>query len=91
MPGAVEPVRELTAAEAATREVDDLLRLGGEPREGGLSKHVLEGEKTAEQDDVARRPAMPDVSDADCAVEPAAVDAGVPETGCVSRKGILTS
>ena len=91
LPGAVEPVWELPLAEAATREVDDLLGLGGEPREGGLSKHVLEGEKTAEQDDVPRRPAMPDVFDAEGAVEAAAVDAGVPETGRVSRKGILPS
>lgn len=90
LPGAVEPVWELTGAEAVTREVDDLLRLGGEPREGGLSKHVLKGEKTAEQDDVPRRPAMPDVFDAEGAVEAAAVDAGVPETGRVSRKGMLT-
>lgn len=91
VPGAVEPVWEQPAAEAATREVADLLHFGGEPREGGLSKHVLEGEKTTEQDDVPRRPAIPDVFDAEGAVEAPAVDAGVPETGRVSRKGILTS
>ena len=40
--GAVETAREPGEAEAAAPEVEHLLRLGGEPREGGLSKHVLE-------------------------------------------------
>ena len=54
--GAVEAAREPGEAEAAVPEVEHLLRLGGEPREGGLSKDVLEGEKAAEQNGVLRRP-----------------------------------
>ena len=62
-------MRERNAAEAAVDEVGGLLRLGGEPREGGLSKHVLEGEKTAEEDDVLGSPATAGVVDTEGAVE----------------------
>ena len=87
--GAVEAARKPGEAEAAAPEVEHLLRLGGEPREGGLSKHVLEREKTAEEDDLLRRPAVADVLEAEGAVEAAAMDAGVAETRRVSRKGML--
>ena len=71
--------------------MDGLFRPGGEPRESGLSKHVLEGEKTAEENDLLGSPAMAGVFDAEGAVEAAAVDMGVPETGRASRKRFLAS
>ena len=69
--------------------MSDLFLLGGEPGEVGMADDVVEGEEAAEEDELVRLPAMPDVGDAKGAVEGAAVHVGVAQVGGNLRQGML--